>query len=203
MAVVEIPKDKVFITPGLLRLRYGDTISPNLYAKWQKEGKLVKIRNGLYIQPDFKMRGDLDRFLIANRLYEPSYVSLFSALRYYNFIPESVYEVTSLSTRKTKSFQFKDTDYSFRKLKASLFFGFNTVEWRGETFRIASPAKAILDLAYMEPLFADVNWLEELRLDAEEMDELIDWDDFFLYAYNIGSRTLNLKIAKFLKVYYP
>lgn len=46
MTTVEIPKDKVFITPGLLRLKYGDTISPNLYAKWQKEGKLVKIRNG-------------------------------------------------------------------------------------------------------------------------------------------------------------
>ncbi len=186
-----------------MRLRYSESISPNLYAKLQKEGKLVKIRNGLYIRPDFKMRGDLDRFLIANRLYEPSYISLFSALRYYNFIPESVYEVTSLSTRKTKSFQFRKTDYSFRKIKAPLFFGFITVEWRGETFRIASPAKAILDLAYMEPLFADVNWLEELRLDAEEMDDLIDWDDFFLYAYNIGSRTLNLKIAKFLEVYYP
>jgi predicted transcriptional regulator of viral defense system len=41
-------------------------------------------------------------FMVANKIYEPSYVSLESALAYYKIIPETVLGVTSISSRKTK-----------------------------------------------------------------------------------------------------
>ena len=42
--------------------------------------------------------------MVANKIYSPSYISLETALSYYGLIPESVYALTSVSTRKTISF---------------------------------------------------------------------------------------------------
>ncbi len=94
---IEVPAGKIFITPADLRKRYGD-FDPAIFTRWQEEGKVDKIRDGLYLSGEFELRGDLDRFVIAEELYSPSYISLHSALRYYNFIPETVYQVTSVTS---------------------------------------------------------------------------------------------------------
>lgn len=198
MSKITLPKDRIFITPSLLRVRYGGDFDPNVFKRWQDTGEIVKIRNGLYARTDFEMRGDLDRFLVAKNLYEPSYVSLHSALKYYNIIPESVYTVTSLTTRKTQEFSFNHTTYSFQKLKQKLFFGFSPVEWRGETFLMASPEKALLDLAYFEPRFSDPDWLEEMRFDPMELRDLLRWEYMFLHAMVFDSRTVYLRITALL-----
>jgi len=198
VAKLTLPKDRVFITPSLLRVRYGGDFDPNVFKRWQDCGEIVKIKNGLYQRTDFEMRGDLDRFLVAKNIYHPSYISLHSALRYYNIIPESVYQVTSLTTRKTKSFEFKNTTYTYRKLKEKLFFGFSPVEWRGETFNMASPEKALLDLAYLEPRFSDPEWLEEMRFDLMELNDLLDWTNMYEYADIFDSRTVRVRITSLL-----
>lgn len=41
--------------------------------------------------------------LIANRIYQLSYLSLETALSFYSVIPEGVYALTSVSSRKTQT----------------------------------------------------------------------------------------------------
>ncbi len=68
---------------------------------------------------------------------------------------------------------------------------------------MASPEKALLDLAWFEPQFADPEWLDEMRFDVDEMNEQLDWTTMLLYGEQMQSKEMMLRITSFLDVYYP
>ncbi len=71
-----------------------------LLHRYTKRGLLKRLKKGLYT-----LRGtNLPELYVANKLYEPSYISLEFALSYYGVIPESVYKITSVSNRTTRRF---------------------------------------------------------------------------------------------------
>ena len=74
-------------------------------ASLEKQGQILRLKRGLYVlSPD--VSGELlQRELIANHIYGPSYVSMESALRHYGLIPESVYAVKSMTTKRSRSFE--------------------------------------------------------------------------------------------------
>ena len=117
----------------------------NALTRWQKKGYLQKIRRGYYRLTGQPISGDADLFFIANRIYSPSYVSLESAWRWYDFIPEGVFTITSVSTLKTAAFATPLGHFSYRRLKPDLFWGYRLEEYGSFRFKIADPAKAILD----------------------------------------------------------
>ena len=81
--------------------------------EWQRKGYIRKIINGYYVFSDLER----DEFLLmrmANVIYAHSYISLETALGYYGLIPESVYQITSCSTRKTKSFDTPMASFRYR-----------------------------------------------------------------------------------------
>src|SRR3989344_3452385 len=70
------------------------------FIKDHHQDLFVKLRNGLYA-----LKTDPPHELeIANRIYGPSYVSFEYALAYYRLIPETVYTVTSATTKTTREF---------------------------------------------------------------------------------------------------
>lgn len=70
---------------------------------WVKKGYLIRLKNGLYAfsREKEKLRSEVIAFL----LYQPSYLSLESALAWYGFIPEIVYAYTSITARITRTFE--------------------------------------------------------------------------------------------------
>jgi predicted transcriptional regulator of viral defense system len=68
---------------------------------WLNQGYIKPLAGGYYLLADREM-DEMLLFMVANKIYEPSYVSLESALAYYEIIPETVFGVTSISSRKTK-----------------------------------------------------------------------------------------------------
>lgn len=73
-----------------------------LYLR-EKKGRIQHISKNQRCFPDLlKIHGH--QMCISNTLYEPSYISLESALRYYNLIPEGVFLTTAVSTKKTQNF---------------------------------------------------------------------------------------------------
>ncbi|MEO0789474.1 MAG: hypothetical protein AAFY36_12465 [Bacteroidota bacterium] len=200
MGYLEIPEGHDFITPLQLRKRYGK-YDPNVFKRWQEQGKVEKIRNGLYLSSSFEHYSEVDTFKIANRLYEPSYISLLTALSHYGFIPEYVVEFQSISTRKSNKFLYGRDRFSYHKVKPELFFGYTEYHIRGGKYRLAKPEKALLDLAYLEPQFSDSAWLEEMRFDPIELAESIDWSKMFLYSHTFNSKTVDQRIGLLLNVY--
>lgn len=71
---------------------------------WKKLGWLKPLKKGLY-ELVYLRKGQSSDLFIANKLYEPSYVSLDTALSYYSIIPEVAMGVTSITTKPTRKFR--------------------------------------------------------------------------------------------------
>ena len=78
---------------GVSAKRASNFISGNLAS-----GLFLKLRNGFYILKD----SNPNHYFIANKLYQPSYVSLETALSHYGVIPETVYATTSITTKASR-----------------------------------------------------------------------------------------------------
>ena len=130
-------------------------INPDFHKRqlmdWLDRDYLSSFAGEYYFLPE----NDLDEsflFISANRLYEPSYISLESALAYYHAIPESVLGVTSVSSRKTKQFESEWGTFSYRSVKPLYMFGYEVVESAGRwKYTIARLEKAVFGLSLFEP----------------------------------------------------
>ncbi len=146
-----------------------------------KNGDLIPIKRGLYI-PGYKM--DLpspEPFLIANHLRGPSYVSLESALSYWNIIPERVYEISSVTIKTSKKYTNQVGRFSYQQLKIPYYsYGIKSIQSSPkQTILIASPEKALCDKIVLTPNLnlrsmkqTEEVLLEDLRMDSEVLSEL-------------------------------
>lgn len=105
---------------------------------------LTKLKNGLYTLSDIPV----PKFLIANKLYTPSYISFETALSYYNIIPETVYTIFSATTKASREFEARESCFTFHKIKKEAFFGYVPERVNNIVILIAEPEKALLDYLY-------------------------------------------------------
>ena len=125
-------------------------IMRNQLLRWKKRGLVIGLRRGLYALSKEERGTPLSRELIAATLYQPSYISLETALSHYKLIPERVVPVTSVTTRKTKTFENEDGLFLYRHLKKNAYFGFRQArDEAGFPYFIAEPEKALLDYLYL------------------------------------------------------
>ena len=112
-----------------------------------KKGELTTVKKGLYVAGPRITITKPEPFLIANHLWGPSYLSLDTALSYWGLIPERVYEISSMTTKTSKS--YKTPLGRFRYFHAPLpyySFGIKSVELTPrQVALIASPEKALCD----------------------------------------------------------
>lgn len=120
---------------------------------------------------------------IANKIYGPSYVSREFALSYHRVIPETVYEITSVTTKATRSFEAGGKAYTYRRIKKSAFTGYATARQNNFSFRIADPEKAFVDALYYRVLFRE----EPMKRFNRDM---LDKEKALRYARLYGNRKL-------------
>lgn len=121
-----------------------------LLHRYSKQGFIVKVKRGLYSFPDALP----PELYLANKLYDPSYISREFALSYHGIIPEMVYEITSVTTKATRRFEALGKIYSYRSIKKSAFTGFTIKKQRDFAFRIADAEKAFVDTLYYRVLLS-------------------------------------------------
>ena len=92
-----------------------------------------------------KLRGEDIAFL----LYQPSYLSLESALAWYGFIPEIVYGYTSVTAKIPRTFENVFGRFIYRHVKSELFWGYVEMKTDHGPFLLAEPEKALLDYFYL------------------------------------------------------
>lgn len=155
---------------GVFTLNDVRTIDPGFREPtlndWLSNGWIKRIRRFWYADSSFDTSGDAN-FFIANKVYAPSYVSLESALSFYGFIPESVLQITSITTRKTSLFDTQFGVFRYRSVKSSLFWGYEAVRNNERPFLIASPEKGVLDYLYLHSEITGIQDFEELRFNKE------------------------------------
>lgn len=142
-----------------------------------KSNDIVKIKRGLYAFGKRLRRSGASKFVIANNLYNPSYVSFESALSFHGLIPEAVYVTTSAChRRKKKQFDTPFGEFTFDFVPCSPFFmGVKQLGGKNKAL-IANPIKALFDLLYMKKKQLDsLKSLEyDLRIDLEALQEQVN-----------------------------
>ena len=122
-----------------------DVAAASLLHRYKKQGFILHIKRGLYFFPDF-LPPDV---YIANKLYSPSYISLEFALSYHGVIPETVYEITSVTPKATRRFEKLGKIFSYRKIKKTAYTGYSAEKQGGLSFYIADAEKAFVDANYL------------------------------------------------------
>jgi predicted transcriptional regulator of viral defense system len=167
-------------------------------VEWQEKGYIIKLRRGYYCFEDTD-KGEFFRYFSANKIYPPSYISLQSALSYYNLIPEGVFTTTSLTTRNTTSFSTPVGNFTFRNIKAQLFFGYRLLNIQGHIIKIAEPEKSVLDHLYLNKIDTP-EMLEGTRLNKPQLLDLLDFNKLNQYQELFHSKILQKRLQLLKKM---
>ncbi len=126
------------------------TLRPQL-REWIQKGYVHKLKRGLYtLNEDDRLAG-LSRYYLANQLYFPSYISNETAMSYYGFIPEAVYTITSVTTKKTQTFINYLGKFHYRHIQTTCFDDFIAEKDEfGNTFYIATKEFNVLEIVNLD-----------------------------------------------------
>ncbi len=173
----------------------------NNLSRWVQKGYLVRLRQGWYAFPEYRNKPGYALYF-ANRIYSPSCISLHTALSHYGIIPEATFQITSITTLKTRSFSNAFGEYTYKSVKPALFFGFVLKELPdGRTFRLATPEKALIDLLYLYPEYNTARELQNLRLDDDYMQSSFNWHLLSKYAIKTGKKMLKKRTETLKKIF--
>lgn len=170
-------------------------------TRWTDKGLLLKLRQGWYAFAESKGTGDFS-WLVANQIYQPSYISLHYALAFYGMIPETVVQYTSVTTLKTAAFQNALGYFVYQKVVPSMFFGYEprmTADKRAILF--ATPEKALMDLLYLNPFYDNEEEFLQLRLDEYYMAEELNVERLLSYLREAGNKALEKRTRRLLRTY--
>jgi len=158
-------------------------------TRWVKKGYLLKLKNGIYaFKKDYeKIKGEE----VASALYQPSYLSLESALSYYGFIPEMVYAYISVTAKINRTFDNKFGHFVYRHVKSELFWGYREIKSDASRYLVAEPEKAVLDYLYLN--LSKINTesdFENLRFNEDRLNETLNKEKFVRYLQVFKTKKL-------------
>lgn len=165
--------------------------------RWGKKGYLKKIKRGFYCFAAQELSQNF-LFYTANKIYAPSYVSLEMALKYYGFIPEEIFQVTSVSTKKMTSFKTPVGNFSYRRIKPGLFWGYRLMDFANHKLLLADPEKAVLDYLYLYSRLKTADDFLGMRINVDEFRAKIDLEKFRKYLEIFNNKQLSKRANTFL-----
>ncbi|MCD6199344.1 MAG: hypothetical protein J7K15_12395 [Deltaproteobacteria bacterium] len=167
-------------------------------VEWQDKGYIKKIIRGHYIFANLELNENV-LFEIANRIYSPSYISFEMALSFYHMIPESVYGLTSATSRKTKVFKTKIGDFIYRTIQPRLLFGYKLIDYIGRRLKVAEPEKALLDYFYLNTSIKSEDDFAEMRIDRDQYLTYVDESRLLAYINEFRQKRLSKRVKSFME----
>ena len=194
-----IPVNSAVLKTLLSHLKY----PKNKITDLEKSGELIRLKKDLYVSS----KSNISKELIANHLYGISYISLETALSHYGMIPERVYSVRSVTTKRSKKFSTPLGIFDYVIVPEdyySIGIRMEIVENK-YAFLIAEPTKAICDMIVatsnlrLQSVKAMQAYLEEdLRLDFSEF-MILDRDIVRQCIETGKKKTELIQLLKFLE----
>jgi len=168
-----IPVNSAVLKAFMSHLKY----PKNKISDMEKNGELIRLKKDLYVNNGVA----ISKELIANHLYGVSYISLETALSYYGMIPERVYTVRSMTTKRSKTFSSPLGNFEYKTVSVDYFcIGLQQETIKNQyAFLIATPTKAVCDMIVSTPnlrlqsVKAMQSYLtEDLRIDFDTLNTL-------------------------------
>lgn len=179
-------RDSQLITTQDIRNVFQE-INRGQLSVWEKDGRLVRIRQGQYV---LGSKADtVDRELLANEI-QNSYLSLEYALSLHGLIPDIPQIYTSVTTERVGEYQTPLGTFSYRRIKPNLFtdYALKPSSVQGREVKVASPTKALFDWAYLNPIETPADFAE-LRLNPEILEGIFDKEQFERWESMVRSPT--------------
>ncbi len=168
-------------------------------SEWQEKGYIKKIIRGYYMFSDVEINEHV-LFEVANRIHQPSYISLEMALAYYHLIPESVYGITSVTTRKPYKYDTFLGDFNYRYIKPKLFFGYELVNYQpNKIYKIGYPEKVIVDYFYLNPHIKSTDDFASLRFNSSQFWEQVNEHRIYDFVEIVAQKRLNRTMKTFME----
>lgn len=173
----------------------------NNLLNWENKNLIFKIKNGWYAFSEKINDGDFAEY-IANRIYNPSYLSLQYMLAYYGMIPEAVVDYTSITTLKTNKFKGLNTNYFYYSVKESLFMGYDLKKIDNNLYvKMATPEKSLFDFIYLNNQYKTEEDFLNLRLDEDFMENNFNIDKFMEFGEISKKKAIINRMTLLLKTY--
>lgn len=142
-------------------------------SRYVRQGLLLRIKKNAYVRREVWNRaGREEKFQLANLGQVPSYISLATALDYYETTTQVLRDlVESVAVKRTAEINVNGQVFRYAKVREALYFGFK----KEKGFFIATPEKAILDAFYLMSYgryALDVPALDGTKLDRDEIKRL-------------------------------
>lgn len=143
--------------------------------RWLKQEQLWQLKKGLYVLPSYyQCLSDKESYkeFIANKLKEPSYLSLEYVMQKYSILTEAVYSFTSITPKSRRVYANKLGTFIYRQIKQDLFIGYTIKSNNGFEIKEATKAKALFDYLYLKNYRAPVisrELLDSYRLNLDEL----------------------------------
>ncbi len=139
-----------------------------------KKGLLIRLKRDFYVlEEKWDNMSKENKFIIANILQVPSYISLMTALDYYGITTQMQRDfIESICIYRTKEIRIKETVFNYTKIKKEIYAGFV----KGNGFFIATKEKAFLDAMYLFSLGKynfDLTSIDYAKLDSSVLNEML------------------------------
>src|SRR3989337_384021 len=136
--------------------------------------QLIRLKRNFYITPGkFEKLKEEDYFSLANMLQVPSYVSLTSALSYYNISTQQMRGIVeSIGLKRTKNVITGNMKFKFLLIKKDLYSDFILKK----QFFIATPENALADAVYLTSLGkynCDFEAIDFSKLNKQKVNQII------------------------------
>jgi len=168
---------------------------PVMLHRWEKEDKILKLKNGLYIFSKKYRRKEIFEPCISYLIKNPSYISLEKAMEYYQLIPDAIFTYTSVTPRKRPGvFETRVGNFKYVSIKKEYFWGYTVIESNDLRGYIAEPEKALLDTFYFTKGEINMNYLKEMRF---QNLEILDSEKLQAYAERFDKKRIYRAVNAF------
>ena len=167
----------------------------------KQQGLLTSLKKGLYIYNSPYVKTLISKEIIANNLLGPSYISYEYALYYHGLTPESVMEVTSATTKRSKTYATHYGTFSYKHIDKTLYaLGVEISSSKQGNFMMAGKEKALCDKVFSTK-GVKISSKKAMRLFIEE-DLRVDMDELFDFDLNIVKKYTEISKSKKIKFLY-
>ncbi|MFC1706805.1 hypothetical protein ACFL59_08290 [Planctomycetota bacterium] len=170
---------------------FDETVVCNLFPQHSRGGLRALVHRAVHKEEVLRLRPDIyclartyrrthpHPFVVASVLHRPSQISFESALAFHGLIPEAVFEVASVTPRRSRTFDTPLGPYSFTRVPCNnLRAGVCALKVDDEGWAcVATPLRALADLIYVR---REVTWerdglgflLNSLRIEEDDLTTL-------------------------------
>ena len=144
-------------------------------TRYVKAGLIIRLKRNIYVLKENWAGMSLEqKFALANLIQVPSYISLLTALDFYQISTQMQQNfLESIAIKRSKQVEIEGISFRYVKIKRDLYFGF--IRMRG--FFIAEPEKALLDALYLMSngrYRLDIAAIDFDKLNREKLDKLVE-----------------------------